>query len=275
MKTKHKIIIGSSADMKEIKKSSVHLIVTSPPYPMIEMWDEMFKKVGAETYEQMHKYLGKIWKKCYNTLVEGGILCINIGDATRRINGGFKLYPNHSKITEICEKIGFQSLPFILWKKATNKPNAFLGSGFLPPNAYVTQDSEFILIFRKGNLRKYEDTSIRHKSAYTKEERDKWFSQTWEIKGARQKRNDLMRRTAEYPEEIVYRLIRMFSCEGETVLDPFLGTGTTTKVAIDNNRHSIGYETEKELIPIIKEKIGANQKKLSGNDHELEIIEGD
>ncbi len=272
MKTNHKIIIGSSVKMKEVPDSFVHLVITSPPYPMIEMWDEMFKKVGAKTYEQMHKYLAKIWKECYRVLVDGGICCINIGDATRN-NGGFRLYSNHSKITEICENIGFQSLPFILWKKATNRPNAFLGSGFLPPNAYVTQDHEFILIFRKGNLRKFKDTSIRHKSKYIKEERDKWFSQTWEIKGARQSRDDLIRRTAEYPEEIVYRLMRMFSCVGETVLDPFLGTGTTTKIAKDNNRNSIGFEIEKALIPIIKEKIGANQKTLDGNDAEIEFVE--
>lgn len=258
--------------MKEIKDKSVHLIITSPPYPMIEMWDDMFKKAKADTYEQMHEYLAKVWKECYRVLVDGGICCINIGDATRNINGGFRLYPNHSKITEICENIGFQSLPFILWKKATNKPNAFLGSGFLPPNAYITQDHEFILIFRKGNLRKFEDTSIRHESKYTKEERDIWFSQTWGVNGVKQTREDLIRKTAEYPEEIVYRLIRMFSCVGETILDPFLGTGTTIKVAKENNRNSIGYEIEKELIPIIKEKIGANQRTLNNNEFNIKFI---
>lgn len=272
MRISHKIIIGDAISMKEVKSKSVHLVITSPPYPMIEMWDNMFKKVGAETYNQMHDYLAKVWKECYRVLVDGGICCINIGDATRRINGGFKLYSNHSKTIEICEKIGFQSLPFILWKKATNKPNAFLGSGFLPPNAYITQDHEFILIFRKGNLRKFEDTSIRHESKYTKDERNIWFSQTWNIKGAKQSRNDLLRKTAEYPEEIVYRLMRMFSCKGETVLDPFLGTGTTTKVAKENERNSIGYEIEKDLIPIINKKIGIYQKTLKDNS-EIELVE--
>lgn len=274
MITNHKVIIDDSTNMKEIKDNSIHLIITSPPYPMVQMWDEMFEKVGAKSYEEMHNYLTKIWKECYRVLIEGGICCINIGDATRRTNGNFKLYPNHSKVIEICESIGFKSLPFILWKKATTKPNAFLGSGFLPPNAYITQDCEFILIFRRGNLRKFEDTSIRHKSKYTKEERDKWFSQIWEVNGVKQTRDKLIRKTAEYPSEIVYRLIRMFSVEGDTILDPFLGTGTTSRVAKATRRNSVGYEIDKGLLPIIKERLDINQKKLILQNAEVEIIEG-
>ena len=103
----------------------------------------------------MHDYLAKVWQETYRVLVDGGIACINIGDATRTVNGKFKLFPNHSRITEICEKIGFTTLPYILWKKPTTKPKykgkgAFLGSGFLPPNAYVTLDCEFILLFQEG-----------------------------------------------------------------------------------------------------------------------------
>ncbi|MEM3122277.1 MAG: site-specific DNA-methyltransferase [Candidatus Pacearchaeota archaeon] len=258
--------------MKEVKDNSIALIITSPPYPMIEMWDKMFEKVGAKTYEEMHNYLAKIWKECYRVLIDGGICCINIGDATRRTNGSFKLYPNHSKVIEICENIGFKALPFILWKKATTKPNAFLGSGFLPPNAYVTQDCEFILIFRKGELRKFEDSSIRYKSKYTKEERDKWFSQIWEVNGVKQNRDKLLRRTAEYPSEIVYRLIRMFSVIGDTILDPFLGTGTTIRVAKALKRNSIGYEIDKNLLPIIKGRLDINQKKLEEQEAEVEIV---
>ena len=154
-------------------------MVTSPPYPMIQMWDKLFAEAvpkiaelwhqleadgGEETvrqiYDAMHDYLAKVWAETYRVLVDGGIACINIGDATRRVNGKFQLFPNHSRITELCEKIGFTTLPYILWKKPTNKPSykgkgAFLGSGFLPPNAYVTLDCEFILLFRKGNLRKF------------------------------------------------------------------------------------------------------------------------
>ena len=272
-KTQHKIIIGDSTKMVQINDNSIDLIVTSPPYPMIEMWDEMFNSVGATTYEEMHDYLARTWKECYRVLKQGGLMCINVGDATRSIDHRFKLYPNHSKVIERCEGIGFESLPYILWQKPTNKPNAFLGSGFLPPNGYVTLDCEFILIFRKDGLRKFEPKhEVRYSSAFTKEERDIWFSQVWNVKGSQQKNGHMERRTAEYPDEIVERLIKMFSIIGDTVLDPFLGTGTTTAVAKRLNRNSIGYEIDKKLLPIIKEKVGYSQVKLILND-EVVVIE--
>lgn len=272
-KTTHKIIIGDSTNMMYVNDNSIDLVITSPPYPMIEMWDEMFHSVGAITYAQMHDYLARTWKECYRVLRQGGLMCINIGDATRSIDHRFKIYPNHSKIIEKCESIGFESLPYILWQKPTNKPNAFLGSGFLPPNGYVTLDCEFILIFRKDGLRKFEPKhEARYNSAFTKKERDIWFSQIWNVKGSQQKNSNIERRTAEYPDEIVERLIKMFSIIGDTVLDPFLGTGTTTAVAKRLNRNSIGYEIDKKLLPIIKEKVGYSQVKLILND-EVIVIE--
>ena len=271
--TQHKIIIGDSTKMVQIDNNSIDLVITSPPYPMIEMWDEMFNSVGAITYEQMHNYLAMTWKECYRVLKQGGLMCINIGDATRSIDHRFKIYPNHSRIIEKCEDIGFESLPYILWQKPTNKPNAFLGSGFLPPNGYVTLDCEFILIFRKNGIRKFEPKDeLRYNSTFTKQERDIWFSQVWNINGSQQKNGSMKRRTAEYPNEIVERLIKMFSIIGDTVLDPFLGTGTTTAVAKQLNRNSIGYEIDKKLLPIIKEKVGYSQIKLIVND-EIVVIE--
>jgi site-specific DNA-methyltransferase (cytosine-N4-specific) len=214
-----------------------------------------------QIYDATHKNLAKVWAETYRVLCNGGLACINIGDATRSFNGKFQLFPNHSRITEECEKIGFNSLPYILWKKPTNKPaykgkGAFLGSGFLPPNAYITLDCEFILIFRKGNLRKFppKDPS-RYNSAFTKKQRDEWFSQIWTLKGTRQKTGELERRTAAYPEEIANRLIRMFSIKGETVLDPFLGSATTLKIANEIGRNCIGYEIDKKLFGIIFDRI--------------------
>ncbi len=295
-KTTHKIIFGDSREMHEIEDESIHLVVTSPPYPMIEIWDDLFRKLNpnidkafkklkiasnqqkkeriiTEIYELMHETLLPVWKELYRVLIPGGLACINIGDATRKINGIFKLFPNHARIIEYFEKIGFVTLPYILWKKPTNKPNAFLGSGFLPPNAYVTLDVEYILIFRKGEPRKFKPKDpLRYASKYSKEERDKWFSQIWEdIKGERQTDPKIARRTAAYPEEIPRRLIRMFSIIGDTVLDPFLGTGTTTKVAIELQRNSIGYEIDKSLKQVIEEKIGVKQKRL-GMNFEVEFI---
>jgi modification methylase len=282
MPTKHKITLGSSQQMHELADSSVHLMVTSPPYPMIRMWDESFcmadpkisllwqelqatsqKETVRQIYDAMHDYLAKVWQETHRVLCDGGIACINIGDATRSINGKFQLFPNHSRITEHCEKIGFTTLPYILWKKPTTKPKykgkgAFLGSGFLPPNAYVTLDCEFILLFRKGNLRKFPVRDPdRYESAFTKPQRDEWFSQIWSLKGIRQTESDLERRTAAFPDEIAERLVKMFSIKGDTVLDPFLGSGTTAIAALKNDRNIVGYEIDKNLIQVITKKFEA------------------
>ncbi len=292
MQTRHKIVIGDSSQMPELADGIVQLMVTSPPYPMIRMWDNQFaqdpeiddlwqklktdnkEETVTQIYNAMHENLAKVWRETFRVLCEGGIACINIGDATRTVNGSFHLFANHSKIIEHCERIGFTTLPYILWKKPTTKPQykgkgAFLGSGFLPPNAYVTMDCEYILIFRKGKLRKFPPHDAdRYASKLTKEQRDKWFSQIWTVKGIRQSASELERRTAAFPEEIADRLIKMFSIKGDTVLDPFLGSGTTVKAAIQNQRNSIGYEKDPNLLPLIKSKIETVLNKEAG----MEII---
>ncbi len=264
-------------------------MVTSPPYPMIAMWDALFCKnpkiaslwkqleangddqVVRQIYNSMHCNLSDVWTETHRILCDGGIACINIGDATRSINGKFQLFPNHSRITEECEKIGFTTLPYILWKKPTTKPKykgkgAFLGSGFLPPNAYVTLDCEFILLFRKGNLRKFPPKMpLRYESKFSKAERDKWFSQIWDLKGTRQTADDLERRTAAFPDEVAERLIRMFSVKGETVLDPFLGSGTTMKAAMNTGRCCVGYEIEKNLLVTVNKKLGLYLEKAEAS----------
>jgi DNA modification methylase len=254
-KTNHHLIIGDSRRMQEIPNKSVHLIVTSPPYPMIELWDDLFSRMRCKDFDTMHVYLAQVWTECYRILVEGGIACINIGDALRKIDDNFQLYPNHVKVIEHCEALGFTTLPYILWKKPTKRANAFLGSGFIPPNAYVTQDCEFILIFRKGQPRPFPPKDlIRYASHYTISQRNAWFTQIWELPGARQRVQQVSRRSAAFPDEIAYRLIRMFSVIGDTVVDPFLGTGTTMKVARKTHRNSIGYEIDEKLIPVIERR---------------------
>ncbi len=272
-KTWHKVIIGDSRQMAEVKDGSVHLMITSPPYPMIKMWDQFFQSVGCRSFTTMHEYLAETWREVYRVLIDGGVACINIGDATRTVNRIFRLFPNHAKVIEICESLGFVSLPNILWMKPTTKPNAFLGSGFLPPNAYVTLDCEYILIFRKGDVRSFKvKDPYRYSSHFTKKERDTWFSQIWDIPGVRQASKSIERRIAAFPEEIAYRLIRMFSVIGDVVLDPFLGTGTTTKVAKSLYRNSIGYEVDENLLPIIKEKIIAQGKQNLDSKLAIEFI---
>jgi modification methylase len=252
----YKIFNKTSSVMNEIMDESIHLVVTSPPYPMISQWDEMFKTMGMnKDYEVRHDYLLNTWIECYRVLVDGGIMCINIGDATRNINGQFELWPNHATILNKCKWVGFTPLPYILWKKISNKPNAFLGSGFLPPNAYVSQDCEYILIFRKWGLRQFPPKdSARYNSEFTRIERDKWFSQIWnDIPGEKQTVNG--KRVGAFPTEIPSRLIRMFSIVGDTVLDPFMGTGTTLVASEIYLRNSIGYEIDKDLCDYADKRI--------------------
>jgi modification methylase len=225
----------SSEIMSEIQDNSIHLIVTSPPYPMIQKWDSLFKTID---FEEQHKILDKVWNECYRILIEGGICCINIGDATRSIDKKFQCYPNFARITEYCRKIGFDILVPIIWKKISNRPNAFLGSGFLPTNAYISQDCEYIIILRKGNIRQFKSKDEnRINSKLTKEERDLFFSQIWNIPG-----NKGAKQNSSFPKEIPYRLIKMFSVINDNVLDPFSGTGTTQIQSINLNRNFIGYE---------------------------------
>lgn len=266
--TKHNVFFGAAQKMDDIADDFVDLIVTSPPYPMIEMWDDILIKQNKKiknafennkfehAFELMHLELDKVWKECYRVLKEGGLACINIGDATRTLNKNFRLFSNHARIIEGFINIGFQNLPNIIWRKQTNAPNKFMGSGMLPPGAYVTLEHEFILIFRKGNKREFtkvQEKANRQRSSYFWEERNIWFSDLWDIKGTGQKiKNKKSRdRSAAYPFEIPYRLINMFSAQNDIVLDPFLGTGTTTLAAIASKRNSIGYDIDENFEEII------------------------
>ncbi|MEZ4885439.1 MAG: site-specific DNA-methyltransferase [Chitinophagales bacterium] len=270
--THHQIHWGNAANMQAIEAESVDLVVTSPPYPMIEMWDEIFAAQetsvkealkqgdGPASFEAMHQILDKVWAEVYRVLKVGGIACINIGDATRTIDKHFRLYSNHARILQYCILLGFSNLPTILWRKQTNAPNKFMGSGMLPPGAYVTLEHEYILILRKGNKRNFKTAAEklnRSESAYFWEERNVWFSDIWDLKGVKQKLSSQKSRdrSAAYPFELAYRLVNMFSVKGDTVLDPFLGTATTTLAAIASKRNSIGYEIDPELEDTITEQI--------------------
>jgi DNA modification methylase len=266
MNTEHKIFYSTASNMSDILDKTIGLIITSPPYPMIEMWDELFASQssdikydlinadGYKAFNKMHDILSNIWRESLRVLKDGCYLCINIGDATRKIGDKFRLYTNHSKITQICEEIGIESLPAIIWRKQTNAPNKFMGSGMLPSGAYVTLEHEYILIFRKGSKRVFDDAEKlqRRESAFFWEERNAWFSDLWEFKGTKQTiiRNAGRERSAAFPFELAYRLINMYSLAGEIVLDPFLGTGTTTLAAICSARSSTGYEIDEKLVHI-------------------------
>lgn len=273
LETIHKLYFQNASEMGSIDSHSIALVVTSPPYPMIEMWDELFvqhnKAIrhaldagrGMDAFELMHQFLDPVWREVYRVLVPGGIACINIGDATRTLGNEFTLYPNHARILNATVKIGFSPLPEILWRKQTNAPNKFMGSGMMPPGAYVTLEHEHILILRKGAKREFHrdaDKQNRRESAFFWEERNHWFSDVWmDLKGTTQKLNDpnARLRSAAYPFEVPYRLISMFSVKGDVVLDPFLGTGATTAAAIAAGRNSVGFELIPDFLPLILSRL--------------------
>jgi len=267
--------------MKYINSNSVDLVVTSPPYPMIQMWDSIFckqnKKIknfldnnnGKKAFELMHHELDKVWLEAHRVLKDGGVACINIGDATRTINKNFSLYPNHARILNYCLNIGFDSLPFIIWRKQTNAPNKFMGSGMLPVGAYITLEHEYILILRKNGKRNFHNNElkqVRQESSFFWEERNLWFSDIWfDIKGAKQIISDkkIRNRSAAFPFELAYRLINMYSVKGDAVLDPFLGTGTTSMAAMASQRNSIGIEIDNSFKKIITEYFKKSTKLIN------------
>ncbi len=263
MQTTHHVEVADARDLSTVDTDSVELVVTSPPYPMIEMWDDLFSSLdpavgdaletgdGSAAFDAMHAQLGAVWDELERVVVDGGIVCINVGDATRSLDGSFRVYPNHARILEAFEQRGFEPLPDILWRKPTNSAAKFMGSGMIPPNAYVTLEHEYVLVFRNGETsRRFEPKADdRYEAAFFWEERNRWFSDVWtdlggELQTLADAEDDLRDRSAAYPLEIPYRLICMYSVYGDTVLDPFWGTGTTTVAAMCAARNSIGYELE-------------------------------
>ena len=278
--TNHEIIVGNSNKMDTIPDHSVSLVVTSPPYPMIEMWDALFGKQNPEikraldrgdgntAFLSMHDLLNEVWTECDRVLVPNGFICINIGDATRTIGGDFQLYSNHTQIINFFLKHGYTVLPDIHWHKQANSPNKFMGSGMYPAGAYVTYEHEYILVFRKGGKRNFDKQGklLRQKSAFFWEERNIWFSDLWEIKGTSQRILSTKKsrdRNASFPLEVPYRLVNMYSVEGDTVLDPFAGLGTTNIACMLANRNSIGIEIEKDIAEIAVDNIGQNKAILN------------
>ena len=262
MTTLHRQHFCDSRELAVVDSESIDLVVTSPPYPMIDMWDDMFcsqnsgiaealaKPDPEAAFELMHRELDSAWREIFRVLQPGGMACINIGDAVRTIDGRFALYPNHARILSCLTQTGFTVLPAILWRKQTNAPNKFMGSGMLPPGAYATLEHEYILILRKGPRRTFTTDSqarMRRASAFFWEERNRWFSDLWtDLKGTSQGLDEpnTRRRSAAFPFELPFRLISMFSVKGDTVLDPFAGTGTTMYAAMATERHSIMVEKE-------------------------------
>ncbi|HON86516.1 MAG TPA: site-specific DNA-methyltransferase, partial [Syntrophorhabdaceae bacterium] len=249
LKTIHKIINGDSRQMNLIPDSSVHLIITSPPYWQLKDYGNGDQIGFHESYENYINNLNLVWKESHRVLYPGCRLCVNIGDQFARsvYYGRYKVIPIRTEIIKFCETIGFDYMGAIIWQKVTTTNTTggatIMGSFPYPRNGILKIDYEFILIFKKQGNPPKPSKEQKEMSRLTQEEWNEYFAGHWNFPGVRQNGH-----LAMFPEELPARLIKMFSFVGETVLDPFLGSGTTSLAARNLGRNSIGYEINRQYI---------------------------
>ena len=250
------IIIGDSRRMEELKDESIHLVITSPPYWQLKDYGNGSQIGFNDSYEDYINNLNLCWKECYRVLHKGCRLCVTIGDQLARsvYYGRYKVIPIREEIIKFCETIGFDYMGAIIWQKVTTCNTTggatIMGSFPYPRNGIIKLDYEFILIFKKLGDSPKISKEIKEKSKLTTKEWNEYFYGHWNFSGERQNKH-----LAMFPEELPKRLIKMFSFVGDTVLDPFLGSGTTCLAAKKLERNSVGYEINKDFLPVIKEKL--------------------
>ena len=263
--TKHRIITGDSRHMGELKDKSVQLEITSPPYWQLKDYGTNDQIGFNDSYENYINNLNLVWNECYRVLDNGCRLCVNIGDQFARsvYYGRYKVIPIRTEIIKFCECIGFDYMGAIIWQKKTTTNTTggatIMGSFPTPRNGILSIDYEFILLFKKLGIPKKIDRELKQSSKMSKEEWKEYFSGHWNFGGTKQDGHIAM-----FPEELPKRLIKMFAFVGDTVLDPFLGSGTTTLTAKNLNRNSVGYEINPDFIPLIEKKLQVNQTDLLG-----------
>lgn len=272
--TNHKIVFGDSRKMSQIPDKSVQLIITSPPYWQLKDYGAEDQIGFNDSYEEYINNLNLVWQECNRVLSDGCRLCINIGDQFARsvYYGRYKVIPIRTEIIRFCESLGMDYMGAIIWQKATTMNTsgggAIMGSFPYPRNGILKMDYEFILLFKKlGNAPK-PTMEQKKASEITKEEWGQYFSSHWNFNGVKQYGHIAM-----FPEELPKRLIKMFSFVGETVLDPFAGSGTTSLAAKHLGRNSIGYEINKDFEPFIREKLIESQCDLFQTESTVKFIE--
>ncbi|MEI2757778.1 MAG: DNA methyltransferase [Chitinophagaceae bacterium] len=256
--------------MKELADNSVHLAITSPPYWQLKDYGTDNQIGFHDTYENYINNLNLVWKECYRTLHNGCRLCVNIGDQFARAvyYGRYKVIPIREEIIKFCENIGFDYMGAIIWQKVTTSNTTGggvqMGSYPYPRNGILKLDYEFILVFKKLGDAPKPTKEQKELSKMTAEEWNTFFAGHWNFAGARQNNHIAM-----FPEELPRRLIKMFSFIGETVLDPFAGSGTTSLAAKNLDRNSVGFEINPDFIPVIKEKLEVHQTDTNGTTYEF------
>jgi len=264
MQTQHNIIIGDSRQMDYLENNAVQLAITSPPYWQLKDYGTENQIGYHESYESYINNLNLVWKECYRVLENGCRLCVNIGDQFARsvYYGRYKVIPIRTEIIKFCESIGFDYMGAIIWQKKTTTNTtggaSLMGSYPNPRNGVLSIDYEFILLFKKLGIPNKPNKERKAESAMTTEEWKKYFSGHWDFGGAKQDGH-----IAIFPDELPHRLIKMFSFVGDTVLDPFLGSGTTSLAAKKLNRNSVGYEINNEFISFIEKKLGVYNPELT------------
>jgi len=249
--------------MGEIPDKSVHLIITSPPYWQLKDYGAENQIGFNDSYESYINHLNLVWNESFRVLHDGCRLCINVGDQFARsvYYGRYKVIPIRTEIIKFCETIGFDYMGAVIWQKPTTMNTTggatVMGSFPYPRNGIIKIDYEFILIFKKPGNAPMVSKELKEKSKLTKEEWNEYFSGHWNFNGEKQDKH-----LAMFPEELPRRLIKMFSFIGDTVLDPFLGSGTTTLAAKNLIRNSIGYEINEKFLSIIRDKVGINSSEL-------------
>lgn len=264
--TQHKIVFGDSRALHQVADQSVQLIVTSPPYWQLKDYGAQEQIGFHDSYEAYINSLNLVWMECNRVLADGCRLCVNIGDQFARsvYYGRYKVIPIRTEIIRFCETLGMDYMGAVIWQKTTTTNTsgggAIMGSFPYPRNGILKMDYEFILLFKKQGKPPRPTLEQKERSAMTREEWGEFFSSHWTFPGVRQSGH-----LAMFPEELPRRLIKMFSFAGETVLDPFAGSGTTSLAAMHLGRNSIGYEINREFEPVIQEKLGGGQLSLDGD----------
>jgi DNA modification methylase len=256
MPSKTTVIIGDSRRMGELGERSVHLVITSPPYWQLKDYGSVDQIGFNDRYEDYINNLNLVWKECRRVLHNGCRLCVNIGDQFARsvYYGRYKVIPIREEIIRFCETIGLDYMGAIIWQKVTTCNTTggatIMGSFPYPRNGIIKLDYEFILVFKKSGDPPKVSRDIRERSRLSTREWNEYFYGHWNFPGEKQRKH-----LAMFPEELPRRLIRMFSFVGDTVLDPFLGSGTTCLAARNAERNSVGYEINKDFIPVITKKL--------------------